>query len=146
MYCLKCGTQLPDDAVFCMKCGASQAPQSSYGGSGSAPTTARSQQILAPSGVTSLKCPNCVKPGTLILGDNVAISQMSPGGQVIGMSGLVKVNETFARSYSGEMLRVRACGILPIELTPEHPLLTVRRSMTRHRMGEPHFSAPTWRH
>ncbi|TMI69690.1 zinc ribbon domain-containing protein [Candidatus Bathyarchaeota archaeon] len=22
MYCLKCGSQLPDDAAFCSKCGA----------------------------------------------------------------------------------------------------------------------------
>ncbi|MCR4644031.1 MAG: zinc ribbon domain-containing protein [Oscillospiraceae bacterium] len=24
MYCIKCGHQLPDDAVFCQKCGAKQ--------------------------------------------------------------------------------------------------------------------------
>lgn len=26
MFCVKCGTQLPDDAVFCVKCGTSQRP------------------------------------------------------------------------------------------------------------------------
>ncbi len=27
MYCQKCGTQLPDDANFCLKCGAAQRTQ-----------------------------------------------------------------------------------------------------------------------
>src|SRR5437588_11483628 len=59
MYCLKCGSQLPDDAAFCSKCGArtsstGQAPQiqSNVGTSGSS-------QILAPSNAQSLKCPSC---------------------------------------------------------------------------------------
>ncbi|MDV3277944.1 MAG: zinc ribbon domain-containing protein [Nitrososphaerales archaeon] len=57
MFCPKCGTQLPDQAAFCYKCGVKiglvTQPQS--GGSGSG-------QVIAPSGTTQLKCPSCGAP------------------------------------------------------------------------------------
>jgi len=57
MLCPKCGAQLPDDATFCYKCGTrvGQAPAQAQ------PAKA-SQNVLAPSGATSLKCPNCGAP------------------------------------------------------------------------------------
>jgi len=62
MYCLKCGSQLPDDAAFCSKCGARTTttseilqPQSNSGSVGAG-------QILAPSNAQSLKCPSCGAP------------------------------------------------------------------------------------
>src|SRR5438309_11151684 len=62
MYCLNCGSQLPDDAAFCSNCGArTSSPghtlpvQSSVGPSGSS-------QILALSNAQSLKCPSCGAP------------------------------------------------------------------------------------
>ncbi|HVH14423.1 MAG TPA: zinc ribbon domain-containing protein [Candidatus Angelobacter sp.] len=62
-YCLKCGNQLPDDAAFCSKCGVrtnppGQTSQSQSSGAGAGPV-----QILAPSGVESLKCPSCAIEG-----------------------------------------------------------------------------------
>src|SRR5438876_3436686 len=59
MYCLKCGSQLPDDAAFCSKCGARTSsthltPQV-QSGSG----TSGSSQLLAPSSAQPLKCPSC---------------------------------------------------------------------------------------
>src|SRR6266850_1425501 len=91
MYCIKCGTQLPDEAVFCMKCGASQAqgaeaPQSSYGGA-SAPASGSSQQILAPSGVTSLKCPNCGAPISPKFGEMVITCEYCGSGVTLGDGG-----------------------------------------------------------
>jgi len=57
VFCPKCGTQLPDDAGYCYKCGTkiglSSAAQSSPRPSG---------PILAAAGVTSLKCPSCGAP------------------------------------------------------------------------------------
>ncbi|MDE1829041.1 MAG: zinc ribbon domain-containing protein [Thaumarchaeota archaeon] len=53
MYCLKCGSQLPDDAAFCFKCGAKQQSQE-------APTE---QPPVQPSdGVKEIKCPSCGAP------------------------------------------------------------------------------------
>ncbi len=53
MNCPKCGTELPDEALFCMKCGTdlttSQEKQSS----------SLATPVLAGSEATSLKCPNC---------------------------------------------------------------------------------------
>ena len=56
MFCPKCGAQLPDDAGFCYKCGTKV-------GQASAQQTARTDQnVIAPSGATSLKCPSCGAP------------------------------------------------------------------------------------
>jgi DNA-directed RNA polymerase subunit RPC12/RpoP len=73
MICPTCGAQLPDDASFCYKCGtriSSTAPegQGVSGGNISQtavnPTTASAPraQIIAPTGVTSMKCPSCGAP------------------------------------------------------------------------------------
>ena len=59
MYCARCGTQLPDDAVFCIKCG-TQTGQSSQ--SMSTLTTVESTnagQVVGSANATSLKCPTC---------------------------------------------------------------------------------------
>jgi hypothetical protein len=56
VYCPKCGAQLPDEAVFCMKCGVSiSGPELKQSAASAAP-------ILAPSGATALKCPSCGAP------------------------------------------------------------------------------------
>lgn len=63
MYCEKCGNQIPDDALFCPKCGAKQ------GKVGAKTETAQAKQsgtdsgkILAESSVQELKCPGCGAP------------------------------------------------------------------------------------
>jgi len=50
MFCIKCGLQLPDDAVFCIKCGAKQA------------TVIPQKQNDATAAATEIKCPNCSAP------------------------------------------------------------------------------------
>ena len=67
----------------------------------------------------------CVKPSTLILGDNKMISEYKPTDFAFGLSGKQNVTEVFRREFSGKLIRLRACGTLPIEITPEHPVLTV---------------------
>lgn len=51
MFCAKCGIQLPDDAVFCVKCGTKQTPVS----------VSSSQPEMDPD-VKEIKCPNCSAP------------------------------------------------------------------------------------
>jgi hypothetical protein len=65
LYCPKCGTQLPDDAVFCVKCGASLA--SVQPKQAAASTT----PILAPLEAKSLKCPSCGAPITPKFGEMI---------------------------------------------------------------------------
>ncbi|HUI24240.1 MAG TPA: NADH-quinone oxidoreductase subunit NuoB [Nitrososphaerales archaeon] len=69
----------------------------------------------------------CVPPDTVILGDNKLISEYEPGNLVTSASGLATVTRTFQRQYSGHMLEVTGRGMLPIRLTPEHPILTASR-------------------
>src|SRR5579864_9440387 len=57
MFCEKCGLQLPDDAVFCVKCGAKQIASNT-----SADTTVSSVQQDASNEVKEVKCPNCSAP------------------------------------------------------------------------------------
>ena len=54
MFCPKCGAQLPDDAGFCYKCGAKVGQVAQQAES--------SQDVIAPSGATSLMCPSCGAP------------------------------------------------------------------------------------
>ncbi|HTP55630.1 MAG TPA: zinc-ribbon domain-containing protein, partial [Thermoplasmata archaeon] len=63
IYCTKCGTQLPDDARFCAKCGTATAAGGA-GGAAAAPAAAPRQgaPTLAPAGVQELKCPTCGAP------------------------------------------------------------------------------------
>lgn len=71
----------------------------------------------------------CVPPDTVILGDNKSISEYKSGSLVTSASGLVAVTKTFRRQYSGYMLEVTGRGMLPILLTPEHPVLIASRAV-----------------
>lgn len=79
MYCPKCGTQLPDDATFCMKCGAAV----SVAKEKQSPTA----PILAPSGVTSLKCPTCGAPILPKFGEMVITCEHCGSGITLGTQG-----------------------------------------------------------
>ncbi|MFZ1076728.1 MAG: zinc ribbon domain-containing protein [Nitrosotalea sp.] len=60
MFCTKCDTQLPDDATFCMKCGAKQQPQTPQAPQTTQPaqvTTSQTQEM-----VKEIKCPSCGAP------------------------------------------------------------------------------------
>jgi DNA-directed RNA polymerase subunit RPC12/RpoP len=52
MFCIKCGSQLPDDAAFCIKCGAKQQTVQT-----STPTTSQTQEMAK-----EIKCPSCGAP------------------------------------------------------------------------------------
>jgi pyruvate dehydrogenase E1 component alpha subunit len=79
----------------------------------------------------------CVKGNSMIIGVNKSIASVSAGELVLGRNGFTKITETFKRRYSGPMVSVTARGLLPFEVTPEHPVL-VRRSITSRRKGTNH--------
>lgn len=72
-----------------------------------------------------VRCPDekCVKGDTLILGDNHEIENTQIGSRCLGLNGLGTVTHTFKREYTGQMIRIKAHGLLPVEVTPEHPIL-----------------------
>ncbi len=97
-----------------------------------------------PEGV--FECPHCVPPDTLILGDNKAISGYSKGDSVIGQTGLTEVQEKFVHPYKGDLVIIRANGLLPIVTTPEHPIMVAnsRSLSTKALPNEVLFSIKKW--
>ena len=82
LYCHKCGTQLPDDAAFCVKCGTSTALNIPN------PTpVSASGNVVAPSGVTSLKCPSCGAPITPKFGEMIISCEYCGSAVTLGMDG-----------------------------------------------------------
>ncbi len=71
----------------------------------------------------------CVPPDTVILGDNKPISEYSVGNAVIGSTGHVGVTRTFTRRFEGDVVQIRGRGMLPLVVTPEHPILVMERVM-----------------
>lgn len=85
MYCPKCGNQNPDDAGFCMKCGA----QLKSGSQPSAqPNSSSSQRsVVAPNGATSFKCPNCGAPLAPKFGEMVITCEYCGSAVSLGANG-----------------------------------------------------------
>ena len=81
MYCHKCGTQLPDDAAFCVKCG------TSTGLNVVKPIAADSGPVVAPSGATSLKCPSCGAPIAPKFGEMVISCEYCGNAVTLGTQG-----------------------------------------------------------
>ena len=93
MYCLKCGSQLSDDAAFCSKCGArtsstGQTPQiqSSVGTSGSS-------QILALSNAQSLKCASCGAPIAPKFGEMIITCEYCGSSITLGSGGWANIQK-----------------------------------------------------
>lgn len=55
VYCIKCGSQLPDDAVYCFKCGTKQEKNTQ-------PASTASQTSYQSSEAKEIKCPSCGAP------------------------------------------------------------------------------------
>jgi NADH-quinone oxidoreductase B subunit len=71
----------------------------------------------------------CIPPDTVLLGDNKAISDYQIGDGVVGASGHVGVTQTFEREFEGNLIQISGRGMIPLLVTPEHPILTVERRM-----------------
>ncbi len=88
--------------------------------------------------------PYCVEADTLLLGDNMTISEIRQGNNVLGRTGEVKVEGKMVRPYHGDMVVVKASGLLPLRVTPEHPILVARSNSRGHgRING--FESPSWR-
>src|SRR5271169_1540741 len=101
MNCPNCGTQLPDDAAFCYKCGSkmNQTPgaPTARGNAGQMPGTAsapsKPEQVVAPSGVSSFKCPNCGAPLSPKFGEMVITCEYCGSGITLGTQGWTNVQK-----------------------------------------------------
>src|SRR5579863_8398619 len=81
MFCPKCGAQLPDDAGFCLKCGARVGLLS-----GQTQQAQQSQNVIAPTGAITMKCPSCGAPiepqlGEMLITCSYCGSSVSLGNQ-----------------------------------------------------------------
>ena len=86
MFCPKCGTQLPDDAGFCLKCGAKV-------GLVSAQEAKPGEDVLAPHGATSLKCPSCGAPISPKFGEMMITCEYCGSSVSLGNEGWKSVNK-----------------------------------------------------
>jgi len=91
MNCPNCGTQLPDGAAFCYKCGSSVAPR---GGAQPGPQPSQapsaqqsSSQVIAPAGATALKCPSCGAPISPKFGEMVITCEYCGTSITLGNQG-----------------------------------------------------------
>src|SRR6266849_3932326 len=86
MYCLRCGAQLPDDALFCSHCGNKTGQASSSGAVSSGMTTTFSP-VIAPSTATSLKCPSCAAPIAPKFGEMIITCEYCGSSITLGSGG-----------------------------------------------------------
>ncbi len=97
MNCPNCGTQLPDDAAFCYKCGYQISGQKQGGAPGGnasprpqaaatpSPPAQKQEPVVAAAGVTSFKCPNCGAPLSPKFGEMVITCEYC--GSAVALSG-----------------------------------------------------------
>lgn len=94
MYCTKCGTQLPDDAKFCYRCGASLAsPGQAPAGAAASTGSKTEQQPVAPGNATALKCPSCGAPIAPKFGEMVITCQYCGSGVTLGLAGWKSISK-----------------------------------------------------
>jgi hypothetical protein len=70
--------------------------------------------------------PECFTPGTpvIVAGKPTSIATVEIGESVFTHERRMRrVLKTIRTPYSGKMLRIKAVGLLPIEVTPQHPFL-----------------------
>ncbi len=88
LFCPKCGAQLPDDAGFCYKCGFKVSMVS-----GPQQAQATPQEVIAPTGATSLKCPSCGAPITPKFGEMMITCEYCGSSVSLGTEGWKSINK-----------------------------------------------------
>ncbi|MEM5772906.1 MAG: ribonucleoside triphosphate reductase [Candidatus Aenigmatarchaeota archaeon] len=86
--------------------------------------------------------PYCVKPKEIVAGDYKPISEYIVGEHCLGKGGRVNILKTFVRNYKGKIVRIKACGLLPLEITPEHPILVAKWKI---KNNKPIFESFEWK-
>ncbi len=84
---------------------------------------------IEPTTVCNFNCVCCVPENTTLLSSEPKyIQEIDVKDSVYGTKGIrQKVNETFSRGYKGNLIEVKAHGILPFSVTPEHRVLVSKR-------------------
>ncbi len=88
MFCPKCGTQLPDDAGFCSKCGFKLGMMAGQQQAAQGP-----QAVIAPTGATSLKCPSCGAPISPKFGEMLITCAYCGSSVSLGNEGWKSINK-----------------------------------------------------
>ncbi|MEM0075111.1 MAG: zinc ribbon domain-containing protein [Nitrososphaerota archaeon] len=83
MFCPKCGVQLPDDAKFCYKCGSQVVTQQQP----------EKRNVIAPNGVTSIKCPSCGAPLSPKFGEMLVTCEYCGSSVSLGSDGWASVEK-----------------------------------------------------
>jgi hypothetical protein len=92
VYCMKCGTALPDGAQFCFKCGTAM-PGATGGAAPPPPPPSAPAKTLGAAGVQQLKCPACgagIKPA---FGEMVITCDYCGGSVTLGGEGWKEINK-----------------------------------------------------
>lgn len=95
--------------------------------------------------------PGCLPPGEPVI-TNFGIKQIDKieeGEEVLGNGKFVRVLKTMKRKHTGKMVRILLHGLLPIELTPEHPVLVIETNGYRNgqeKEKEILNTTPKWKH
>ncbi len=89
-----------------------------------------------------LVCPKCVPGDTVIVGDNKPICNVNVDDMCIGASGGIPVTKKYVRHYAGPILKIKARGMLPLVVTPDHPILGVESIGATNYPVQ--FSEPRW--
>jgi intein/homing endonuclease len=87
-------------------------------------------------------CDSCLPPDQILLGDNKPISNYAVGNVVTGLSGLQGITDKFLRNYNGDLVEIKALGMLPFRVTPNHPLLVVTGQSSGLNI---HYASPQWK-
>ena len=95
---------------------------------------------------------HCFPPGTIIPGAFKPIEEMGIGEHVIGVGGVhSQVVTPMSRQYDGDLITVKARGLLPLSMTTEHPVLVTRpkwkgskHKTTSKKINVREWSDPTW--
>jgi hypothetical protein len=87
MFCQKCGTQLPDDAGFCFKCGAKMVAADQQD------SPAGAQPAIAPMGAAQLKCPSCGAPISPKFGEMLITCEYCGSSVSLGNDGWKSINK-----------------------------------------------------
>ena len=87
LFCHNCGAQIPDDAAFCPKCGASTTLTTPKAAEASA------QPVVAPAGVASLKCPSCGAPIAPKFGEMVITCEYCGSAVTLGSQGWTNIQK-----------------------------------------------------
>lgn len=95
MFCSRCGSQLPDDAAFCHKCGSAVVRSGGEltGFQTVSSSASKTTATLAPSGATSLKCPSCGAPISPKFGEMILTCEYCGDSVTLGREGWKNINK-----------------------------------------------------